>query len=769
MSRFSLSGGVEVFGFISPIDTNDTYPVIDPLYGIDGLRNVNNLTELNNIPFLRRRAGMIVGVNDGSDYYKLNPSPWNNTISDWTLLNFSGGSGTDIYTTGATLSGYNIDFTRNDNNTYSVDLSSAFSSLTGDTHITGGTFNSNNGNLTLEYNDLTPSITISGFNENNVTTGYTSGNTLILTTEIGNTIEIDLPQQSGGTSCPSGLTIYDEGVLVQSGTCEINFIGSEVQALPGGGNRVNVYIPTPTFASHWNTNDGTTNGTVSENISRTTARMSTPYISEGNPFYIGTWAATNQQATLTSNFIFTSAQDVTGFGGDSTMNVKVYAGSDVLISDYTTPFITGDTTFTSGPISVQITNYALDTLRYKAKPIVSVNIGSLFTNGSKVKVVVTHTTDSTTDGGINYTYTQNYVFYDNNPTTPQITGTTSISETNSNVITKHISGIEYYTTNSKFTVDVQGINDLNNNSQAIADNLTLTGSEYGLPTITSEPFNYLSTSFSGWTNNNNVENVSFNYTGWTLSTSNYRYRDTSANITSTPKDQWNSGTQRVSSNASILIDTYVDNSTDLNETFLGESKRWSDSGFTTMWDSTQTLVDGQALVMGGQMMIPSVGTTFNGSGNTGTNANWTTYKPDLNGVNPNYTTLSGSSSYFRKFLSGNNDDLSNFKMTFTGTFYGGDALTDLINEDLQIFIRKIGNATNTGLTGTTAPANNLHGISFGPYYDQGITDGQIRTSGDGNVITGTFGVYTCKIGVYCEIKINRPEIKISSITLSFNS
>jgi hypothetical protein len=52
MSSFSLSGGVEVYGFISPTDTNDQYPVIDPLYGIDGLRNVNTLSDLDLIPTL---------------------------------------------------------------------------------------------------------------------------------------------------------------------------------------------------------------------------------------------------------------------------------------------------------------------------------------------------------------------------------------------------------------------------------------------------------------------------------------------------------------------------------------------------------------------------------------------------------------------------------------------------------------------------------------------------------------------------------------------
>lgn len=96
---FSLSGGVEVYGFIAPTEITDQYPVIDPLYGIDGFRNVDTLVELNGIPNLRRRAGMVVGVGGGSQYYKLNPSPWNGTITDWSIFtpsSFTGGTGSCI-------------------------------------------------------------------------------------------------------------------------------------------------------------------------------------------------------------------------------------------------------------------------------------------------------------------------------------------------------------------------------------------------------------------------------------------------------------------------------------------------------------------------------------------------------------------------------------------------------------------------------------------------------------------------------------------------
>ena len=122
MGTFSFSGGVEVTGFISPTDPLDTYPVIDPLYGVDGLRNVNLLSDLNNIPELRRRAGMVVGVSGGTTYYKLNNSPWNYTISDWSIFSSGGGGLSGDYlplsggtVTGATtaidVTGYNPDST----------------------------------------------------------------------------------------------------------------------------------------------------------------------------------------------------------------------------------------------------------------------------------------------------------------------------------------------------------------------------------------------------------------------------------------------------------------------------------------------------------------------------------------------------------------------------------------------------------------------------------------------------------------------------------
>ncbi len=83
---------IPVSGLITPISPNDEYPIIDPQFGIDGLRNLSTLQEMFNIPLDKRRAGMVVGIPNSSNntvaYYKLKPQgnglTWSvGTSSDW--------------------------------------------------------------------------------------------------------------------------------------------------------------------------------------------------------------------------------------------------------------------------------------------------------------------------------------------------------------------------------------------------------------------------------------------------------------------------------------------------------------------------------------------------------------------------------------------------------------------------------------------------------------------------------------------------------------
>jgi len=116
MSEFGLVGGIGIMGFISPMDTEDTYAVIDPLYGIDGLRNVETIEELNLISFERRRSGMIVGVGGGETYYKLkNLIEWSFDISDWDELDLTKVTHVDKEIPEGSIDGVNATFLLNNN------------------------------------------------------------------------------------------------------------------------------------------------------------------------------------------------------------------------------------------------------------------------------------------------------------------------------------------------------------------------------------------------------------------------------------------------------------------------------------------------------------------------------------------------------------------------------------------------------------------------------------------------------------------------------
>ena len=88
MTNFYKIGGVGIMGYISPMATDDTYAVIDPLYGIDGFRNVDTIDDMLEIPEERRRAGMIVGVDGGENYYRLKNIEWTGELSDWEEVFF---------------------------------------------------------------------------------------------------------------------------------------------------------------------------------------------------------------------------------------------------------------------------------------------------------------------------------------------------------------------------------------------------------------------------------------------------------------------------------------------------------------------------------------------------------------------------------------------------------------------------------------------------------------------------------------------------------
>jgi hypothetical protein len=576
----------------------------------------------------------------------------------------------------------------------------------------------------------------------------------------------------GKTATDNAITVQDEGVDVSSEVKIINFVGADVKAMIGGVKKVNVYIPPPVFESHWNTNDGFYGARlVTESISRTIARISSPD-SEGIPFKTNGWAGTNQPASLGTTVTFSTSGPVSGFGGNSTFEVQVFDATGTNLDNFITPAITTNGVFNSlsTNITVNITGFATDALRYKATASVVVNIGNILTtagySGGRYYIVVTHNTDSVSDGTGSYSYVQPYVFLDTNNATPSISGTVTVTETVGNIVTKHISGIEYYTTGSQFTAGVTNINQLNRNTAKVSGNLVVTGTEYGLPTLTHSPFGIGSSSFTGWNDGYNLNGVSYNKTDWAITSSNYRFIGTTANISSYPADPWANGTTVNSSNASILIDTYNSASTSLFEDFNAETFR-QDEYFNTgttagNWNSNNSLNMSEALVQNGQLMNVSAAPY----------TNWSLFKPNLGGVNPDYSSLmSSQANYYRSFYQNGLNNIVNFTMVFSGTFAGGNALADLASGALEVFIYKIGGLGATGAPPTNDQPLRLHGAGYNnATFDDGYTDGGIRTgSSSGNTIQATFGGYNANTGFFCHIRINNAAIKIDSISVTLNA
>jgi len=175
--------GVNVTGIIVPSNTEDIYPVIDPIYGIDGLRNYSGGTEVltgTTITSLRRRAGMIVGINNGTTFYKLKPGPWSSNLSltDWELFSlgstFTGGtvSGATNFTGGLTaniISATTI--TATNYNNLPDNVTGKYLPLSGGTVTGGTTFTSGLTANTITYTGLlsgTGTTVTSGVTQNGV-------------------------------------------------------------------------------------------------------------------------------------------------------------------------------------------------------------------------------------------------------------------------------------------------------------------------------------------------------------------------------------------------------------------------------------------------------------------------------------------------------------------------------------------------------------------------------------------------------------------------
>jgi len=514
--------------------------------------------------------------------------------------------------------------------------------------------------------------------------------------------------------------------------------------------------------------------------------VSYPHNGEGDPFSTGGWQTQIRPCSRDDVVTITTPNETLGFGGTSTMQVRVYDADGItLFRDYTTPSITGDGVHTSpdGTIVVTITDFAAQYWRYIAKASVSVDIDEIFSldgfDGGRYHVRVTHHCDPATDPSGSFDYVQPDVFYDTDPGgAPAISSTVTIGETvfgpPGTILTKHLSGVEYYILNSQFTVDIQGIDRLNSNTQRIIDNLMIQGVDYGFTLVDARmvggPY---AANFIGWTQDDNVNGVQYQQVDWAITTANYRYMGPTGNISAYPQDPWNTGGTINSANASILIDTYVTSSTALAEYFNDEARREDHASFPGVgsWDSTATLVAGEAQVWNSFIVVPNSTTLIRTDGPNDPNADWSTYKPDLGGPNPNYSALAAPVNYGRRFTKTPGELIPSFTIVFAGSFAAGSALADLVAGNIEVYVYRIDGLGNIG-----APPGNLFPLRVHePFnfaiWDDGATvagSGIREASSAGNTINCTFGTGTpADTGFYCHVRIINAATRIDSMVVTF--
>lgn len=587
--------------------------------------------------------------------------------------------------------------------------------------------------------------------------------------------EVDPFDKGGGE-----IEIQDEGVSLGSFSV-INFVGADVEVRDVGGVAT-VYIPppppppVPTYASHWNTSDGDNgNQSVSDGVSRTTTRISTPSGGEGSPFKTGGWAGSNRDTTRGTTATFATPSVTTGFGGDCTAEITVYdADGTTALDSFTTPALTGNGQHTSGSgfIVVTISSYGVDDPNYpdrkSARMSVAVDVGAVLTGtglqGGRYHVEITFNADTATDGSGAYPYVQSDVFIDANPTTPTITGDVNLSETAGHIVTRHLSGVIYYDVGSQFTIEVTGINQLNRNTARVSGNLRVTPTTNSLPTLNESPFGTGSSNFTGWTNLDTVDGVSYLKTDWGMKPGSYRIFGLGFSAAAQGRDPWSFGNAKNGNTVEIVADTYGPSSTDTAEYFNDETRRqdatYNNGVLTGNWNSAKVLVPGEGLVCNGDLQVP----------NQAPITNWSAYNPT---GGPDYTALGGTVSYYRSFIDqpvgGNQRNRSGMTFNFAGDFIS-DAVTDLAAENLRVFVRRVASASG-GDTGPTANPLRIHGglYNFALFDDGASVQGSyIREStSQGNTINVTFGGFSCEQGVYVEIEIANPAIKLDSVVVSF--
>jgi len=511
---------------------------------------------------------------------------------------------------------------------------------------------------------------------------------------------------AGGT-----LAAKDEGAAVGNITT-LNFVGADVSVVLNGVDptQLDIYIPALTFAPYYNSSNPIGNAVVNT-IATTNRNIADP--APENNYGIGGWAAGSVQPSLITTPLNYSHTDECSFEDlTTTVEATLYGPDDVTpVATFTTAAIVGNTVQGAGGITITISNWAADSIKYQANIAVSFNLAAIIPNGGRFSIEIIHH-----DAGTDYTKTQGPMFYDAQPLAGTVTGVTIVENA---AVTKFLSGVEYYDLGSTFQVDIADLDYLNSNTYLDADLIELSGTEYGLPALTPG-----SGDLTGWLNDWNDDNNTYSNNLWAITAANFFTASLTANVNARALD-WVNGAWVPSADAAIAVETHALASTATIERFYDEQWRCPVAGNFDLpaqrsWNSAIDVLITDAVF-------------YNGGAERNI-TDFTVYAPNAAGQ-PDYSTLGMNPTvYLIREFQHTGAASSGFNITLTGTY-----------TSLELKLAKAWDGTPTGGTtwvDMTAAYNAAQWNNGQPLAGTGsLTGGTHHTFGTNNIINTSDTMY----------------------------
>lgn len=396
--------------------------------------------------------------------------------------------------------------------------------------------------------------------------------------------------------------VYDEGSEVGLAN-KINFIGATINSFINEEDMsIDVYVPSATVSSHFNTQDGATNAIIQK--TQTELRYISKPSFDGAPFKIGDWQPGTIKKCIKSN-IFYNIDDSVFIDKVSSFKIYIIQDNDTL--DYL-EFITTNGTFTSSNITAIVSNKTKELSHYKCNLSFSFNLKTLLKGRFKIKIEYVSTFDT-------YTFLEDEIFFDSDQDIATIITTASLNTTQN----KFLSGVKYVGQGSTVLTSCTL-----KKSKSFTFPLNIADIDGSMCGLTSQTINFTDL---GLTNFNYDSDIIFNKE---LSFLNNKFYNSNLVLKSRVND-WDKGTY-VSTTFSELVDTNLDSSTRVYEDFVSETNRLNDI-FQT-FDSTLILDSNELQVYNSKLVYPQI---------------------DFSSFyeNPNYSSLIGDRTYIRKFWHNN--------------------------------------------------------------------------------------------------------------------